>query len=181
MLDNGIETIVTKVEVLQPAKEQTMTRQTFKAGDRVRVKTSISSLITDRGKTGVVTNDHSSIDWPYKVQFDDGGHNYFKSEHLELLSKTLDDLTIGDVVVDKADADDSMTVAHVLKPGLYVLLDGDGDEEPRLYTATQLKNLDYVLRQDPEDDKTCLTVAEVAKRLRLDPDTLRIVADKDAA
>ena len=99
---------------------------------------------------------------------------------MELLPKTLDDLVEGDVVVDKDDTDDTLTVAHVLKPGLYVIED-DGALPLVIYTATQLKNLDYVPQQDPEDDKTRLTVSEIAKKLGLNPDKLHIVADKEAA
>ncbi len=98
---------------------------------------------------------------------------------LELLSKTLNDLVKGDVVVDKDDTDDTMTVEHVLKPGLYVLL--DSDEDTLLYNAKELERRGFILRQDPEDDKTCLTVAEVAKKLGLNPDKLHIVVDKKAA
>lgn len=83
-------------------------------------------------------------------------------------------------MVDKDDTDDTMTVVHVLKPGLYVIEDDDA-VPLLLYTATQLENLDYVPQQDPEDDKTWLTVTEVAKKLGLNPDKLHIVADKKAA
>jgi len=44
-----------------------------------------------------------------------------------------------------------------------------------------LENLEYIPQQDPKNDKTRLTVAEVAKKLGLNPDTLHIVADKKAA
>ncbi len=81
-------------------------------------------------------------------------------------------------MVDKDDTDDTMTVMHVLKNGLYVIVDDDGG--PQLYTATQLKNFNYVPQPDPEEDKTWLTVAEVARKLGLNPDTLHIVADKKA-
>ncbi len=165
-------------EILQPAKEQNMSQQTFKVGYRVRVKTSISSCIKGCGKTGVITDDRYALDWPYRVQFDDGGDDCFKSEHLELFSKTLDNLIEGDVVADKHDTDDTMAVTHVLKPGLYVM--SDYDEEPWLYTAKEVENLEYIPQQDPKNDKTRLTVSEVAKKLGLDPDTLHIVADKKA-
>lgn len=166
-------------EILKPTKEQTMAQQTFKPGDKVRVKTNISSCIMDLGMTGVIKDDHYSIEWPYWVQLDDGKCNCFKSEHLEPARKTLDDLVEGDVVVDKDDTDGTLTIAHVLKPGLYVIEDDDALPLV-IHTATQLENLDYVPQQDPEDDETSLTVAEVAKKLGLNPDKLHIVADKEA-
>ncbi len=158
-----------------------MTQQTFKVGDRVRIKTSTTLRIRGCGKTGVITIDYYEINWPYKVQFDDGTYDCFRAEHLEHQIKTLDNLIEGDVVVDKDDTEDTMTVAHVLKPGLYAMTGDDYEEPLLLYTATQLKNFNYVLQPDPEDDKTCLTVAEVAKQLGLNPDKLHIVADKKAA
>jgi hypothetical protein len=168
-----------KWELLQPAKEQTMT-QKFKKGDRVRIIPSAASYSSCRiGQTGIIMQEKMGQSYDNRVQFCDGEWTSYKSEDLELLPKTLDNLVEGDVVVDKDDTDDTMTVAHVLKPGLYVI--ADDEEEPQLYTATKLKYLDYVPQQDPEDDKTCLTVADVAKKLGLNPDKLHIVADKKAA
>jgi hypothetical protein len=166
-------------EIVQPTKEKTMKQQTFKVGDRVRIKTNISSDIYGRGKIGVITDDHNSIDWPYRVRFDDGKNDCFMADHLEHLMKTLDNLVEGDVVVDKDDTDDIMTVLHVLKPGLYVLV--DSDEATMIYNAKELDRRGFILQQDPEDDKTSMTVAEVAKKLGLDPEKLHIVADKKAA
>ncbi len=168
-----------KWEILQRTKEQAMTQQTFKIGDRVRVKTNISSDLHGRGKTGVITTNHHTIDWAYIVQFDNGGQDYFKSEHLEHLMKNLDTLTEGDVVVDKDNITDTMTVLHVLKPGLYVM--SNDDEDTLLYSAKEFERQNYIPQQDPEDDKTSMTVAEVAKKLGLNPDKLHIVADKKAA
>jgi len=171
-------------EILQPTKEQTMTQQTFKVGDRVKLMRDISNhhyySIANVGMIGRVA-DKENPNGLIKIAWDNlGGRQYFVyARDLDLSPKTLNDLTEGDVVVDKDDTDDTMTVAHVLKPGLYVM--ADDEEEPQLYTATKLKNLDYVPQPDPEDDKTWLTVAEVAKKLGLKPDKLHIVADKKAA
>lgn len=170
-------------ELLQPAKEQTMTQQTFKPGDRVRIIRQPSHFIDNCvGKTGTI----GDMWWEggknrcYTVMYDNElTSNSYPADHLELLSKTLNDLVKGDVVVDKDDTDDTMTVEHVLKPGLYVLL--DSDEDTLLYNAKELERRGFIPRQDPEDDKTRLTVAEVAKKLGLNPDKLHIVADKQAA
>jgi hypothetical protein len=157
-----------------------MTWQTFKVGDRVRVKTSIGKGMVGAGKEGVIIRDRLySSRWMYEVSLDNGGDYFFNFEHLEPLPKTLDTLTEGDVVVDKDDTDDTMTVEHVLKPGLYVLLDSDNDTG--LYNTKELARRGFVPQQDPESEKTSMTVAEVAKKLGLNPDKLHIVADKEAA
>ena len=161
-----------------------MTQQTFKVGDRVRIMRQPAHFIGNYvGKTGTVGDRLTGGDKAalYRVMCDhEFGSNTYPAEYLKLLPKTLNDLVEGDVVVDKDDTDDTLTVAHVLKPGLYVMADDDA-EPLLLYTAIQLKNLDYVPQQDPEDDKTRLTVSEVAKKLGLNPDKLHIVADKKAA
>ena len=173
-----------KWELLQPTKEQTMTQQTHKVGDRVKLMRDISSQhyysYTNVGMTGRVTGkEHPN--GLIEVAWDNlGGRQHLvHAKDLDLSPKTLNDLVEGDVVVDKDVSEDTMTVAHVLKPGLYVML--DDDEEPWLYTAKELENLEYIPQQDPKNDKTRLTVAEVAKKLGLNPDTLHIVADKKAA
>jgi len=169
-----------KWELLQPAKEQTMT-QKFKKGDRVRIIPSAASYSSCRiRQTGIIMQEKMGQSYDNRVQFCDGEWTSYKSEDLELLPKTLDNLIEGDVVVDKDDTDDTMTVAHVLKPGLYVMIDDEDNEQPILYTAGLLKSQDYVPQQDPKNDKTRLTVAEVARKLGLNPDTLHIVADKKA-
>ncbi len=155
-----------------------MTQQTFKVGDRVRVKDTSSLEAGSIGRIVEVT-DGEIFNRNHCVIFGGDRKFLYRASDLKLLPKTLDNLVEGDVVVDKDDTDDTMTVAHVLKPGLYVI--ADDEEEPQLYTATKLKYLDYVPQQDPEDDKTCLTVADVAKKLGLNPDKLHIVADKKAA
>jgi len=171
-------------EILQPTKEQTMTQRQFKPGDRVRIMGQPSHFIGNYvGKTGAIGDRWMGADKAalYTVMYDhEFGSNTYPAEYLKLLPKTLNDLIEGDVVLDKDDTDDTMTVVHVLKPGLYVIEDDDA-EPLLLYTATQLKNLDYVPQQDPEEYKTCLTVSEVAKKLGLNPDTLHIVANKKAA
>jgi len=187
ILNNGIETIASKVEVIQPVKEQTMTRQTFKVGDKVklaRVNPSPDGYIfTTVGMTGKVVDPDGYFNGGSGVkvawdQLDGNSHRVYR-DHLELLHKTLDNLVEGDVVVDKDDADNTMTVDYVLKPGLYVLL--DSDEDTLLYNAKELACRGFIPQQDPEGDKTRLTVAEVAKKLGLNPDKLHIVADKEAA
>ncbi len=111
-----------------------MTRQTFKVGDRVRVKTSIGNGMVGGGKEGVIIKDNPyGMRWMYEVSLNNGGDCFFNPEHLEHLTKTLDNLVEGDVVVDKDDTDDIMTVLHVLKPGLYVLV--DSDEATMIYNA----------------------------------------------
>jgi len=166
-------------ELLQPTKEQTMTQHAFKPGDRVRIKSSAVGYSSHRiGQIGIIVEEKMGQSYDNCVQFCDGAWSSYKSEHLELFSKALDNLTEGDVVVDKDDTDDTIAVTHVLKPGLYVM--SDYDEEPWLYTAKELENLEYIPQQDPKNDKTRLTVAEVARKLGLNPDTLHIVADKKA-
>lgn len=163
-----------------------MTQQTFKVGDRMklaRVNPSPDGYFsTTVGMTGKLVDKCFNGRFDVNVAWDqlDGRICGVYSEHLQLLPDTLYTLVEGDVVVDKDDTGDTMTVAHVLKPGLYVLEDG-GTVPLVIHTAAQLENLDYVPQQDPEDDKTWLTVAEVAKKLGLNPEKLHIVADKEAA
>lgn len=182
ILNNGKKTIASKVEVIQPAKEQAMTQQRFKVGQRVRIiKSTPSTYDGEIARIVRVDNDHIHVDIDLDGSM--GGWMIYtdgtQGDKVQLLPKTLDNLVEGDVLVDKDDTSDTMTVEHVLKPGLYVL--SNADDDSLLYNAKELECRGFIPQQEPEDDKTSMTVAEVAKKLGLNPDKLHIVADKDAA
>lgn len=163
-----------------------MTQRQFKKGDRVRLARCNPSpdgyVITRIGMTGQIVEEMYRIEdrSKIKVSWDqlEGRHLSVYAEHLEPLSKTLDTLTEGDVVVENDDTGKyRLTVLHVLKPGLYVTVDGNGITS--VNSSAELEESDYSPLQATQDDTTCLTVGEVARKLGLDPDKLKIVAEKD--
>lgn len=112
------------------------------------------------------------------IVVDDENFDYARPVHLDLqpIEKTLDNLEVGDVLVDNYGAE--RTVIDVL-PHSYLLSsvfnpDTIGD----WYTPRDLKKDGYTIKNATPKELTELTVAEVEKKLNIPEGKLRIKKDE---
>lgn len=91
---------------------------------------------------------------------------------VEPLTKTLDNLEVGDVVVDTIGNEREILC---LLPGLYLLSDfNTKDMGSHWYKKSYLKESGYTLKNQPQDDTTELSLQEVADKFGIPVDKLII-------
>lgn len=98
------------------------------------------------------------------------------SEYLELATQSLDNLEVGDIIVD-TDGDEAKVLAVLgdvfLKSGW-----NDFDETGQWLTVSEAKSAGLTVKQDtPTEEITELSIAELEKRLDLTAGTLRVKKD----
>jgi hypothetical protein len=155
---------------IKKCKEQIMSE--FKVGDRVRTTSKISYPGgCDEGYIGTITalSAHIGISvWRYVL---DEGAVYTDLDVFELVPRDLDNLTLDDVLLN----DDGEEYTVISVHDKVIDLADDNGHHCAAYTAKELKDHDWTVKQPSDDDDTVeMTLEEVAKLKGVDVDKLRI-------
>lgn len=138
----------------------------FKVGDRVKGTGGCTA-----GRLATVTMLTDDEDSGEGVHFrrDDDGHTCWEPSYNFELDKSLDNLSIDDVVVD--DCDQECTIAGVA--GRMVFLEDSRGHEAGVYTVKELKDGGWTVK-GAEPEVTELTLQQIADKLAMPVEQLRI-------
>lgn len=150
----------------------------FKAGQKVKVVSNpdpsirpkramvgkvceIKYIDESRRRLYAVWDENKSIYW------------WFGESDLQAINRTLDDLEVGDILVD--DDGDETKVLGVLGEVIFRSRINEFGVFGIGYTVTELKDEGFKLKQEEQpEDTTELTLKEVADKFNIDVDKLRI-------
>lgn len=164
----------TKADNLK-AKENTMTK--FKVGDRVKIAE--SSRYYTRGNESNPRNTEGTIhkvrdsDYGFgtQVDWDNNTSNSYNISDLELVEKSLDNLAIGDVIVDRNGEHEREVVA--VGPEYIGTIDKyDNSDDKSAWKTAVLKEGGYKVKQEPQFVE--VTLADIAGKFDISIDKLRI-------
>lgn len=146
----------------------------FKVGQKVKVVSNNSGFV--KAMTAMVGN-------TYRIQGVEAGRDngliyklngwWFIESDLQAVERTLDDLEVGDILVDGSD---EVKVLGILESLIFLSNDNDFDScDGCIWTAKTLKACGYELKQEEQPEETTeLTLKEVADKFNIDVDKLRI-------
>lgn len=142
-----------------------------KIGSRYVVSSDDSHVLFKKGDVlELVRDDHTEC-----PEFSRVGHTdrmYFFWRNLEPLTKTLDNLEVGDVLENEHGFERKVLAAL---PGAYLLSHHDKIESAYdWYTPYNLKEAGYILKNQPQDYTIELSLQEVADKFGIPVDKLRI-------
>lgn len=143
----------------------------MKIGDKVKV-IKIDTIFC--GQIGTIIEKGNIYDWKVDFGYD---YNYFYEEDLELVSKTLDNLEVGDILVDK-DRDEKK-VLGICGEVYFLSYENNFDSFGDMYTLKEIKKLGFKLKSGKSSDKTIeVSMDEIAEKFSIPVEKLKIKKEK---
>lgn len=150
----------------------------FKAGQKVKVVSNSDPCIKSKqlmvGKVCEIKFIDNSDIYPYSVWNEDKSNWWwFIESDLQAVERTLDDLEVGDILVN---GDEERKVLGLLESLIFTSDNIDFDSaSSTVWTVKQLKIHGWSLKQEEQpEDTTEISIQEIADKFNIDVDKLRI-------
>ncbi|WP_064256347.1 hypothetical protein [Rhodococcus sp. HS-D2] len=149
----------------------------YKVGDKVRVIATHGCRAGKKGEVLTINSVGGYLPGDRELRFEESrGYCYESGDHLELCEKTLDNLVVGDILID--DDGDECKVIDVLPNSVLLSDHRNHDQAFSFYSIAELEADGWTVKQDsPIEAVTELSVADIEEKLGLESGTLRVKKD----